>query len=265
MKKRLSEKALSIAPSTTLEITARAAELRSAGADLISFGAGEPDFDTPWNIREEGIYSLEQGKTFYTANVGIAELREEICNYYKERFHLEYDWKEDVIVTIGGSEAIDITLRAMLNSGDEVIVPEPAFVCYTPCAKLAGADVVTIPLKQENEFKLTAQELEAAITPKSKVLVLSFPNNPTGAYMNREELEAIAEVIEKHNLYVLSDEIYAELTYSEEPHVSIANIAGMKERTVVVNGFSKAFAMTGWRIGYMLGPSFIVEQAKKIH
>lgn len=257
----LSDRVLEIKPSGIRKFFDIVNEMK----DAISLGVGEPDFDTPWNIREEGIYSLEQGRTFYTANVGIPELRQEICNYYKNRFHLEYSWKEDVIVTIGGSEAIDITLRTLINPGDEVIVPEPAFVCYTPCAKMAGAQVVTIDLKEENEFKLTAKELEAAITPKSKVVVLSFPNNPTGAYMNRQELEAIADVIVKHNLYVLSDEIYAELTYSDERHVSIANIKGMKDRTVVVNGFSKAFAMTGWRIGYMLGPAFIIEQAKKVH
>lgn len=257
----LSDRVMGIKPSGIRKFFDIVNEMK----DAISLGVGEPDFDTPWNIREEGIYSLEKGKTFYTANIGLAELREEICKYYDRQFDLKYDWKNEVIVTVGGSEAIDITLRTLINYGDEVIVPEPSFVCYTPCAKLAGAEVVTIPLKQENEFKLTAEELEAAITPKSKVLIMSFPNNPTGAYMNREELEAIAKVIEKYNLYVLSDEIYAELTFADEKHVSIANIEGMKARTVVISGFSKAFAMTGWRIGYMLGPSFIIEQAKKIH
>ena len=234
--------------------------------DAISLGVGEPDFDTPWHIRDEGIYSLEQGRTFYTSNAGLKELREEICNYLNRRLGVDYNYKNEVLVTVGGSEAIDIGLRALINpgEGEEVLIPQPSYVSYEPCAILAGAKPVIIELKHENEFRLTAEELEAAITDKTKVLILPFPNNPTGAIMEREDLEAIAKVIEKNDLVVISDEIYAELTYKGE-HVSIVNIPGMKERTILINGFSKAYAMTGWRLGYACGPEPIITQMTKIH
>ena len=232
--------------------------------DAISLGVGEPDFDTPWAVREEGIYSLERGKTFYTSNAGLMELRTEICRYMERRFHMTYDPKRETLITVGGSEGIDACFRAMLNAGDEVIIPEPCYVSYVPCVELAGGVPVTISLKNENEFRLTKEELEAAITDKTKLLVLSFPNNPTGAIMEKKDLEAIADVVIKNDLYVVSDEIYAELTYSGN-HVSIASLPGMRERTVVISGFSKAFAMTGWRLGYALGPSMIIEQMTKIH
>lgn len=232
--------------------------------DVISLGVGEPDFETPWHIRDEGIYSLEKGRTFYTANAGLLELREEINRYLNRRFSLNYDSKDGILVTVGGSEAIDIALRAMVDPGDEVIIPQPSYVSYEPCAVLAGAKPVIIELKNENQFRLTAAELEAAVTDKTKVLILPFPNNPTGAIMERKDLEEIAEVIEKHDLFVLSDEIYSELCYTEK-HVSIANIPGMWERTVLINGFSKSYAMTGWRLGYACGPKHIIEQMYKIH
>ena len=232
--------------------------------DAISLGVGEPDFDTPWHIRDEGIYALSKGKTFYTSNAGLKELREEICKYLKRTQNIEYNPLKEVIVTVGGSEAIDIGLRAIVNYGDEVIIPQPAYVSYEPCTILAGAKPVIINLKAENEFRLTAEELENAITDKTKVLILPFPNNPTGAIMEREDLEKIAKIIIKHDLYVMSDEIYGELTYKGE-HVSIASIAGMKERTILINGFSKAYAMTGWRLGYACGPEAIIKQMTKIH
>ena len=232
--------------------------------DAISLGVGEPDFDTPWHIRDEGIYSLEKGKTFYTSNAGLKELKIEISNYLKRRCNIKYDYEKDVLVTVGGSEAIDIAMRAMLDPGDEVLIPQPSYVSYVPCATLANGTPVIIELKAENEFRLTAEQLEAAITPKSKLLVLPFPNNPTGAVMERKDLEAIAEVIKKHDLFVLSDEIYSELTYLDE-HVSIASLPGMKERTILINGFSKAYAMTGWRLGYACGPEVIISQMTKIH
>lgn len=232
--------------------------------DAISLGVGEPDFDTPWHIRDEGIYALEKGKTFYTSNAGLKELREEICNYLDRTQGIKYNPLKEVIVTVGGSEAIDIGLRAIINTGDEVIIPQPAYVSYEPCTILAGAKPVIINLKAENEFRLTAEELEMAITEKTKVLILPFPNNPTGAIMEREGLEKIAEVIRKHDIYVMSDEIYGELTYKGK-HVSIASIAGMKERTILINGFSKAYAMTGWRLGYACGPEAIIKQMTKIH
>lgn len=232
--------------------------------DAISLGVGEPDFDTPWHIRDEGIYSLEKGRTFYTSNSGLKELKEEICNYLKRSQGLEYDYRHQVIVTVGGSEAIDIALRAMLDPGDEVLIPQPCYVSYDPCTILAGGVPVPINLKHENEFHLTAQELRDAITPKTKVLIMPFPNNPTGAIMEKEDLEAIAEVIIEHDLYVISDEIYAELTYKDK-HVSIATLEGLKERTILINGFSKAYAMTGWRLGYAVGPVEIIEQMTKIH
>ncbi len=232
--------------------------------DAISLGVGEPDFDTPWHIRDEGIYSLEKGKTFYTSNAGLKELKIEISNYLKRRCNIEYDYEKEVLVTVGGSEAIDIAMRAMLDPGDEVLIPQPSYVSYVPCATLANGTPVIIELKAENEFRLTAEQLEAAITPKSKLLVLPFPNNPTGAVMERKDLEAIAEVVKKHDLFVLSDEIYSELTYLDE-HVSIASLPGMKERTILINGFSKAYAMTGWRLGYACGPEVIISQMTKIH
>jgi aminotransferase len=232
--------------------------------DAISLGVGEPDFDTPWSIREEGIYSLERGRTFYTSNAGLLELRTAICKYMDRRFHVAYNPKTEVLLTVGGSEGIDVALRAMLNPGDEVIIPEPCYVSYVPCVDLADGVPVTISLKNENQFRLTKEELEAAITEKTKVLILSYPNNPTGAIMEREDLEAIAEVIIKHDIYVISDEIYAELTYNSG-HVSIASLPGMRERTILISGFSKAFAMTGWRIGYAMAPAMIMEQMTKIH
>lgn len=232
--------------------------------DAISLGVGEPDFDTPWHIREEGIYSLEQGKTFYSANAGVLELRQEICAYMKRRFNLEYDAKTQSLVTVGGSEGIDLAMRLLAGPGDEVLVPEPSFVSYKPCAIYAGATPVPLVTKAENNFRLTAKELRDAITPKTKVLVLPYPNNPTGAIMEKEDLEAIAEVLRETNIMVISDEIYAELTYGKK-HVSIASIEGMYERTVVLSGFSKAYAMTGWRLGYALGPAPIIKQMIKIH
>ena len=232
--------------------------------DAISLGVGEPDFDTPWHIRDEGIYSLEKGRTFYTSNAGLKELRVEIANYLDRRFGLNYHPEQEMLITVGGSEAIDIAMRAMLDPGDEVLIPQPSYVSYVPCAVLANGVPVIIELKAENEFRLTAEELEAAITPKTKLLVLPFPNNPTGSVMERKDLEAIANVIEKYDLYVLSDEIYAELTYLEK-HVSIASLTGMKERTILISGFSKSHAMTGWRLGYACGPAVIIKQMLKIH
>lgn len=232
--------------------------------DVISLGVGEPDFDTPWHIREEGIYALEKGKTFYTSNAGLKELRVEIDNYLKRTQNISYNPATEIIVTVGGSEAIDIGLRAMVNAGDEVIIPQPSYVSYEPCAILAGAKPVIIDLKAENEFRLTAEELKNAITDKTKILILPFPNNPTGAIMERKDLEEIAKVCIKNDIYVISDEIYGELSYKEK-HVSIASIAGMKERTILINGFSKAYAMTGWRLGYACGPKEIIEQMVKIH
>ena len=232
--------------------------------DAISLGVGEPDFDTPWHIRDEGIHSLEMGKTFYTSNAGLKELKIEISRYMDRRFQLKYNHNSEILVTVGGSEAIDIAMRAMLDPGDEVLIPQPSYVSYQPCAVLANGTPVIIELKAENEFRLTAEQLEAAITPKSKLLVLPFPNNPTGAVMELADLEAIAEVIKKHDLFVLSDEIYCELTYLDK-HISIASLPGMWERTIVINGFSKSHAMTGWRLGYACGPEVIIKQMTKIH
>lgn len=232
--------------------------------DAISLGVGEPDFETPWHIRDEGIYSLEQGRTFYTSNAGLLELREEIGRYLKRRYDLDYDAQTEMIVTVGGSEAIDLALRAMVDSEDEVLIPQPSYVSYEPCTVLAGAKPVIIELKNENQFRLTAQELEAAITDKTKILILPFPNNPTGAIMERKDLEAVAEVVIKHDLFVISDEIYSELCYTDK-HVSIVNIPGMWERTILINGFSKSHAMTGWRLGYACGPKCIMDQMYKIH
>lgn len=230
----------------------------------ISLGVGEPDFDTPWHIRDEGIYSLEKGRTFYTSNSGLRELKVEICNYLKRKQNVQYDPDTQVLVTVGGSEAIDLALRAMINPGDEVLIPQPSYVSYEPCAILAGAKPVIIELKEENEFRLTAKEILENVTDKTKILVLPFPNNPTGAIMERKDLEEIAEVIREKDLFVLSDEIYSELTYTDK-HVSIVEIPGMYERTILINGFSKAFAMTGWRLGYACGPVEIIEQMTKIH
>ena len=232
--------------------------------DAISLGVGEPDFDTPWHIRDEGIYSLEKGKTFYTSNSGLMELRQEICNYLDRRVHVKYDPKKEVIITVGGSEGIDIALRAMLDPGDEVLIPQPSYVSYEPCTILAGGKPVIINLKAENEFRLTADEIREACTDKTKILVLPFPNNPTGAIMEKADLESIAKVIIEKDLFVLSDEIYSELSYKDE-HVSIASIPGMKERTILINGFSKAYAMTGWRLGYACGPTEVISQMTKIH
>lgn len=233
--------------------------------NVISLSIGEPDFQTPWHIRQAGIKSLEKGKTWYTPNKGFIELRKEICNYYKRRFNLSYNAEDEVLVTVGGSEAIDLVLRTLVNSGDEVLIPEPAFVCYKPLTYMSGGKPVIIETKAENNFRLTREELENAVTDKTKILVLPFPNNPTGAVMERADLEAIADVIIKNDLIVVSDEIYGELTYGNKNHVSIAEIDGMKERTVVISGFSKAYAMTGWRLGYALGPKEIVGQITKLH
>ena len=232
--------------------------------DAISLGVGEPDFDTPWHIRDEGIYSLEKGRTFYTSNSGLKDLKQEICNYIKRSQNVDYSADTDVLVTVGGSEAIDIGFRAMINPGDEVLIPQPSYVSYEPCAILAGAKPVIIDLKPENEFRLTAEELENSITDKTKILVLPFPNNPTGSIMEYEDLEKIAKVIIEKDIFVMSDEIYSELTYKDK-HVSIVSIPGMKERTLLINGFSKAYAMTGWRLGYACGPKEIIKQMIKIH
>ena len=232
--------------------------------DAISLGVGEPDFDTPWSVREEGIYSLERGRTFYTANAGLKELRIEIGNYISRKYDLHYDAVHEIMVTVGGSEAIDLALRAMVDPGDAVLIPQPSYVSYLPCAVMADAKPVIINLKEENEFKLTRKELEESITDKTKILVLPFPNNPTGGIMTREELEEIVPVIIEHDLYVISDEIYAELTYKGK-HVSIASLPGMHDRTVTINGFSKAFAMTGWRLGYAIAPKVIMDQMVKLH
>jgi aminotransferase len=256
----LSDKVIEIQPSGIRKFFDIVSEMK----DAISLGVGEPDFDTPWHIREEGIYSLEQGRTFYTSNAGLKELKIEICNYLDRRVGLSYDYNTEVMVTVGGSEAIDIGLRAMINPGEEVLIPQPSYVSYLPCAVLADAVPVIIELKAENEFKLTKEELLASITPKTKVLILPFPNNPTGAIMTKEELEEIAQVVIEKDIFVMSDEIYSELTYDRE-HVSIATLPGMKERTIVINGFSKSYAMTGWRLGYACGPKEILEQMIKIH
>ena len=260
MRNPLSDTIVQIKPSGIRKFFDIVSEMK----DAISLGVGEPDFDTPWHVREEGIYSLEKGKTFYTSNSGIKELRVEICNYLKRSQNVTYDPMKEVIITVGGSEAIDIGLRAMINPGDEVLIPQPSYVSYEPCAILAGAKPVIINLKAENEFRLTAAELEEAITEKTKLLILPFPNNPTGAIMEKSDLEAVAEVVKKHDIYVMSDEIYAELTYKGK-HVSIASLPGMQERTILINGFSKAYAMTGWRLGYACGPEAIIKQMTKIH
>ena len=235
----------------------------STMSNVISLGVGEPDFDTPWHVREEGIYSLEKGRTFYTGNSGLLELREEIGRYLDRRFGLSYS-ADEILVTVGGSEAIDIGFRTLLDPGDEVSIPEPCYVSYLPCVKLAGGVPVRLPLEEKDQFKLTKEKLLSAITDKTKILVLPFPNNPTGAILNREELQIIADIVKEHDLFVMSDEIYSELNY-EGGHVSIASIPGMRERTIVINGFSKSYAMTGWRLGYAAGPKEIMKQMLKIH
>ncbi len=233
--------------------------------DAISLGVGEPDFDTPWFVRDEGIYSLEQGRTFYTSNSGLKELKIEACRFLDRKYGLHYDYNSEIFITVGGSEAIDLALRAMLDPGDEVLIPQPSYVSYLPCAKLAGGVPVPIPLKEENEFRLTRQELEDAVTDKTKILIMPFPNNPTGAVMERKDLEAILDIIIEKDLFVITDEIYSELTYAQEGHVSIASLPGMRERTIYINGMSKSHAMTGWRIGYCCGPAQIIQQMLKIH
>lgn len=260
IKDKLSKSAAQIPPSGIRKFFDIVTEMK----DAISLGVGEPDFDTPWRIREEAIYSLEKGKTFYTSNSGLLELREAICNYQKRRFNLEYDYESECLVTVGGSEGIDLALRGIVNPGDDILIAEPCFVSYQPITYLAGATPIGIPLKEENEFRLTGAEIESAITPNTKAIMISFPTNPTGAVMRKEHLEEIAEVIIKHDLIVISDEIYAELTYGEE-HISIASLPNMRERTIIINGFSKAYAMTGWRMGYVLGPKEVIEVMTKIH
>ena len=260
MRNPLADKVVDIKPSGIRKFFDVVSEM----PDAISLGVGEPDFDTPWHIRDEGIYSLEKGRTFYTSNAGLMDLRKEICVYLERKYNVSYDAAKETLVTVGGSEAIDMALRAMVNPGDEGLIPQPCYVSYEPCAILAGATPVIIDLKAENEFRLTAQELRDAITDKTKILILPFPNNPTGAIMEKEDLEAIAEVILEKDIFVLSDEIYSELTYKGK-HVSIASLPGMQERTILINGFSKGFAMTGWRLGYACGPANIIEQMTKIH
>lgn len=260
MRNPLSKTIVEIQPSGIRKFFDIVSEMK----DAISLGVGEPDFDTPWHIREEGIYSLEKGRTFYTSNAGLKDLKIEICRYLERKHNLQYDQNHEVIVTIGGSEAIDISLRAMLDPGDEVLIPQPCYVSYLPCVTLAGGVPVIIELKNENQFKLTKQELLDAITDKTKVLIFPFPNNPTGGIMEYEDLVEIAEVIREKDLFVISDEIYSELTYGRK-HVSIAELPGMKERTILINGFSKSYAMTGWRLGYATGPQEIIDQMVKIH
>lgn len=261
MRDPIGEKAKVIKPSGIRKFFDIVAEMK----DVVSLGVGEPDFDTPWAVRDEGIYTLEHGKTFYTSNAGLKELRIEICNFMKKRIHVDYDPIHETLVTVGGSEAIDLAFRAMINPGDEVLIPEPSYVSYVPCAELADAVPVIINLKEEDQFRLIPEEVLEKVTPKTKILVMPFPNNPTGAVMEREDLEKIAKVCIEKDLYVVSDEIYSELTYTGKDHVSIASIPGMKERTIMINGFSKAFAMTGWRLGYCCGPAEIIKQMTKLH
>ena len=260
MRNFLADKVVEIAPSGIRKFF----DIVSEMPDAISLGVGEPDFDSPGHIREEGIYTLERGRTFYTSNAGLKELREEIVNYLKRRIDVSYDPMKEVVVTVGGSEGIDMAFRAVLNPGDEVLIPQPCYVSYEPCAVLADGVPVIINLKEENEFRLTKEELLEAITEKTKILVLPFPNNPTGAIMERKDLEDIAEVVIEKDILVLTDEIYSELSYKGD-HVSIASLPGMRERTILINGFSKAYAMTGWRLGYACGPEPIIEQMTKIH
>lgn len=260
MRNPLSKKIIEIEPSGIRKFFDVANEMK----DAISLGVGEPDFDTPWRIREEGIFSLERGRTFYTSNAGLQELRDEICRYLERKIHVRYDSRTETLVTVGGSEAIDVGLRCMLDPGDEVLIPQPSYVSYLPCTVMADGEPVVIPLQYENEFKLTVEDLEKYVSPKTKVLIMPFPNNPTGSIMTKEDLEPVAQFVMEHDLYVISDEIYSELTYKTE-HVSIASLPGMRERTIVINGFSKGFAMTGWRLGYCCGPEAIIEQMVKLH
>ena len=257
----LNKSILSVKPSGIRKFFDIAAEMDN----VISLSVGEPDFKTPWHVRQEGINSLRMGKTWYTPNRGLTVLREEISNYYDRRFRLKYEPKSQVLVTVGGSEAIDVAIRCLAGVGDEVIIPQPSFVCYAPLTQMAGATPVLMDTKVENEFRIVPEDLEKCITDKTKVLILPYPNNPTGAIMEKSDLEKIAEIVIKHNLIVISDEIYAELTYTKDKHISIASIDGMYERTIVINGFSKSYAMTGWRHGYALGPDEIISQMTKLH
>ena len=261
MRDALSKKIVDIEPSGIRKFFDVVSEI----PDAISLGVGEPDFDTPWNVREEGIYALEKGRTFYTSNAGLKELRQEISRYVARKYDTQYDPMKQVLVTVGGSEAIDVALRCMVDPGDEVLIPQPSYVSYLPCAVMADAVPVFINLKEENQFKLTKEELLEHITDKTKILIMPFPNNPTGAIMTREELMELVPVIIEKDLYVISDEIYSELTYRDNKHCSIASLPGMKERTIMINGFSKAFAMTGWRLGYACGPAEIIKQMIKLH
>ncbi len=260
MRNMLSDKIINIKPSGIRKFF----DLVSEMDDVISLGVGEPDFETPWHIRDEGIYAFEKGKTFYTSNSGLKDLRQEICNYLNRKLGVKYDSQNEVLVTVGGSEAIDIGLRAVLNPDDEVIIPQPSYVSYEPCTVLAGGKPVTLNLKAENDFRLTADDLKKAITDKTKILILPFPNNPTGAIMEENDLKEIAKVIIEKDILIMSDEIYSELTYKGEHH-SIVEIDGMKERTILINGFSKSYAMTGWRLGYACAPKEIIKQMTKIH
>ena len=261
MRNPLSDKIVTIPPSGIRKFFDIVSEMK----DAISLGVGEPDFETPWHIREEGIYSLEKGRTFYTSNAGLKELKEEICLYLERRCNVTYNPAKEVMVTVGGSEAIDAAMRAMLNPGDEVLIPQPSYVSYMPCVTLADGIPVFIELEEKDQFRLTPQKLLEKITDKTKILVLPFPNNPTGAIMEREDLEKIAEIVIEKDLFVVSDEIYSELTFNGKNHVTIASLPGMKERTVLINGFSKSYAMTGWRLGYAAAPAMILEQMLKIH
>lgn len=257
----LNESIINVKPSGIRKFFSIAEEMDN----VISLGVGEPDFKTPWHIRDTAIEYLNQGKTRYTANAGLIELRHEIADFYKRKYNVEYDGKSEVLVTVGGSEGIDMAIRTIISPGDEVLVIEPSFVCYSPLVSMAGGKVVTVTTKAENKFKLTPEELESAITSKTKLLVFPYPNNPTGGIMRREDIEKITDIIIKNNIFVLSDEIYSELTYGNEKHCSIASIEGMKERTIVINGFSKTYSMTGWRLGYALAPAPITEQMTKLH
>ena len=260
MRNPLSDKITGIKPSGIRKFFDVANEME----DAISLGVGEPDFDTPWRIREEGIFTLEKGKTFYTSNAGLIELRKEISKYLENKINVKYDYKKETLITVGGSEGIDVALRCMLNPGDEVLIPQPSYVAYLPCTVMAGGTPVIIPLQYENEFKLTVEDLEKYTTDKTKIIIMPFPNNPTGSIMTKEDLEPVVKFIIEHDLYVISDEIYSELTYKTK-HVSIASFPGMKERTIIIDGFSKAFAMTGWRLGFCCGPEIIIKQMTKLH
>ncbi len=261
MRNPLNSKICGIKPSGIRKFFDVVSEMK----DAISLGVGEPDFDTPWHIREEGIYALEKGRGHYTSNAGLKELREEISVYMLRKYGLSYEWNNELLVTIGGSEAIDVAMRVMLDPGDEVIIPQPSYVSYEPCAVMAGGKPVIVELKEENEFRLTGEDLLSAVTDRTKLLVLPFPNNPTGSIMEEEDLAEIARIVREKDIFVISDEIYSELTYGGKRHVSIAQLPEMKERTIVINGFSKAFAMTGWRLGFACGPKEIIRQMTKMH